>query len=164
MSKLREQMIMDMDLRGFSEATKAAYISHIEKFTRFFMKSPESLGEAEIKKYLHNMLINLNLSQSYNSIAYSALKFLYETTLKRNWDSFKILRSKRSKKLLVVLSREEVKRIFEVTSNIKYRAIFMTIYGAGFRVSEAAMLKVTDIDSARMQIKVREGKGRKKTA
>ena len=161
MSKLREQMMMDMDLKGFSDATKTAYISHIEKFTRFFMKAPEKLGEAEIKQYLHHMLTKLNFSQSYNSAAYSALRFIYETTLKRNWDGFKIPRSKKIKKLPVILSREEVKRIFEVTRNIKHRAIFMTIYGAGLRISEAAMLKVVDIDSDRMQIKIQEGKGKK---
>ncbi len=76
MSKLREQMIMEMDLRGFSQKTKVAYIRHIEKFTRYFKKSPEKLGEAEIKTYLHYLLIQKNMSQSYNSIAYSALKFL----------------------------------------------------------------------------------------
>jgi len=161
MSKLREQMMMDMDLKGFSDATKTAYIRHIEKFTKFFMKAPEKLGEVEIKQYLHYMLTKLNFSQSYNSAAYSALRFLYETTLKRNWDGLKIPRSKRIKKLPVILSREEVKRIFEVTKNIKHQAIFMTIYGAGLRVSEAAALKAGDIDSARMQIKIEDGKGKK---
>lgn len=161
MSKLREQMIMEMDLKGFSQKTKEAYIRHIEKFTRYFNKSPEKLGEAEIKKYLHHLLIHRNLSQSYNSIAYSALKFLYANTLKRDWDNFKIPRSKKVKKLPVVLSREEVKKIFDVTQNLKHKAIFMTIYAAGLRVSEAANLKISDIDSSRMQLRIEGGKGKK---
>ncbi len=161
MSKLREQMMMDMDLKGFSQPTKTNYIRHIEKFCRYFKASPEVLGEKEIKQYLHFLMMKANMSQSYNSQAYSALKFLYETTLKRDWDGFKIPRSKKSKKLPIVLSREEIKRIFVVTKNLKHRAILMTIYGAGLRISEAANLRVSDIDSNRMQLRIRGGKGNK---
>ncbi len=161
MSKLREQMIIEMDLRGFSQKTKVAYIRHIEKFTRYFKKSPEKLGEAEIKTYLHYLLIQKNMSQSYNSIAYSALKFLYANTLKQDWNQFRIPRSKKAKRLPVVLSREEVKKIFDATNNLKHKAIFMTIYAAGLRVSEAANLKISDIDSNRMQLRIQGGKGRK---
>lgn len=161
MSKLREKMMMDMDLKGFSPKTKDNYVKHVEKFSRYYMQSPEKLGEAEIKQYLHFLLTQANMSQSYNSQSYSALKFLYETTLKRDWDGYRIPRSKKIKKLPTVLSREEVKRIFDVTRSLKHKAIFMTIYGAGLRVSEAANLKARDIDPNRMQIRIQEGKGKK---
>lgn len=161
MSKLRDQMMMDMDLKGFSQATKTNYIKHIEKYSRYYKASPEILEEKEIKQYLHFLLTKANMSQSYNSQAYSAMKFLYETTLKRDWDGFRIPRSKKAKKLPVVLSREEIKRIFAVTKNLKHRAILMTIYGAGLRISEAANLRASDIDSDRMQLRIQGGKGNK---
>ena len=131
MSKLREQMMMEMDLKGFSQSTKSNYIKHVEKFSRYYKASPETLGETEIKQYLHFLLTQAKMSQSYNSQAYSALKFLYETTLKSDWKGYRIPRSKKVKRLPTVLSREEVKKIFDVTNNPKHRAIFMTIYAAG---------------------------------
>lgn len=161
MSILREQMTRDLDLRGFSPKTKDSYLRQIKSYSCHFMKSPEQLGDIEIKEYLHYLIIGKKLSQSAVSTAYSALKFFYETTLKRDWVSFKIPTTKKQKKLPVVLSREEVKRIFDVTRNIKHRTILMTIYAAGLRVSEAANLKLVDIDSKRMQIKVEQGKGKK---
>lgn len=161
MSKLREQMKYDMDLKGFSEKTKIAYLKHVEYFAKYFKKSPELLGEGEIKAYLHHQLIERKMSRSYNTQAYSALKFLYETTLKREWKAYKIPRCKREKKLPKVLSREEVKRIFNVTKNPKHLAILMTTYSSGLRVSEVVNLKVDDIDGKRLQLFVRGGKGQK---
>lgn len=161
MSKLREQMMRDMDLKGFSTNTKDLYLRHIEKFCRYFNKPPEQMGEPEIKQYLHYLLVEAGMSRSYNAQVYSAIKFLYETTLKKDWGSYKIPRSKKVKKLPVVLSQEEVRRIFNVTGNLKHRAILMTIYGAGLRVSEVVNLQPADIDSSRMQLRIRSGKGNK---
>lgn len=161
MSKLREQMKLDLDLKGFSQKTKVCYLRHVELFAKYFSKSPELVGDKEIKEYLHYLLVDKNMSRSYNAQAYSALKFLYETTLKRDWKSYKIPRSKKAKKLPTVLSREEVKRIFKVTNNPKHRSVLMTIYSSGLRVSEAVNLKIKDIDSGRLQIFVRGGKGQK---
>ena len=160
MSKLREQMKRDLDLRGLSPKTKEQYLAHVEKFSKYFNKPPEQMGEPEIKQYLHFLLVEAGMSRSYNAQAYSAIKFLYETTLKMDWGKFKIPRSKKVKKLPVVLSQEEVRRIFNVTCNLKHRAILMTIYGSGLRVSEAVNLKPEDIDSSRMQLRVRAGKGK----
>lgn len=161
MSKLREQMKMDLDLRGLSPKTKEQYLAHVEKFSKYFNKSPEQMGEPEIKQYLHFLLVEAGKSRSYNAQAYSAIKFLYETTLKKDWDKLKIPSSKKVKKLPVVLSQEEVRRIFNVVGNLKHRAILMTIYGSGLRVSEAVNLKPEDIDSGRMQLRIRDGKGKK---
>lgn len=161
MSVLRELMMRDLDLRGLASKTKEQYLKHVEKFSRYFNKPPEQMGEPEIKQYLHYLLTEAGMSRSYNAQVYSAIKFLYETTLKKDWNGFKIPRSKKQKKLPVVLSQEEVRRIFDVTRNLKHRAILMTIYGAGLRVSEAVNLKLADIDSSRMQLRVREGKGKK---
>jgi integrase/recombinase XerD len=154
-------MKMDLEIKGFSTNTQDAYIAHVKRFAEHFMKSPLDLGESEIKQYLHFLIAERNLSNSYVSGTYSALKFLYETTLKRQWEMEGIPRTKKHKKLPIVLSKDEVKRLINVTTNLKHRAILATIYSAGLRVSEAANLKLTDIDSSNMQIRVEQGKGNK---
>ena len=161
MSKLREKMKRDMELKGFSELTKKAYISHIKLYVNHYMKSPENLGEEDISNYLYFLGKEKGLSRSYNAQAYSALKFLYETTLKQDWRGYRIPRSKQKRTLPKVLSKEEIRRIFNVVSNLKYKTILMTIYSAGLRVSEVANLKVVDIDSKGMKIRVENGKGNK---
>ena len=161
MTKLRDQMKMELELKGYSDKTQSSYINHVKRYAGFFNKSPDKLATDEIKKYLHYLICEKKVSKSYVNSAYSALKFFYETTLKIQWDMKEIPRVKKSKKLPVVLSKDEVKSIFSATTNIKYKTIFMTIYAAGLRISEAASLKVEDIDSKNMQIRVREGKGNK---
>lgn len=118
------------------------------------------MGEPEIKAYLHH-LIQKNVSHSYLNNVYSSLKFLYQTTLQRNWNNLTLPRTKTPKKLPEILAASEIKSLLNVTTNLKHQTILMTIYAAGLRVSEAAMLKITDIDSKRMQIRVNQGKGKK---
>lgn len=161
MSMLRQKMIKDMELRGYSSKTQEAYIRYVIRYAEYFNKPPSSLGTDEIREYLHHLITVKEASKSYVNSAYSALKFLYETTLGREWDIKEIPRVKKPKKLPVILSSSEVKRIFDETTNLKHKAILMTIYASGLRVSEAANLKVEDIDSRNMQIRVREGKGNK---
>ncbi|MCL6592279.1 MAG: transposase [Firmicutes bacterium] len=161
MHRLKEEMIMNLDLKGFSPLTKKTYLQHMKNYTRYFQKSPELLGEAEIKEYLHYLITERKVGDSYVSSAYSALKFFYVNTLHREWDFNRIPRTKKSHKLPLVLSKDEVRRIFEVTINLKHRAILMTTYSAGLRVSETANLKITDVDSQRMQLRIEQGKGKK---
>ena len=122
---------------------------------------PEELGEQEIREYLHYLIQEKKASQSGVSQAYSALKFFYETTLKRDWNGFRIPRVQMGKKLPVVLSQQEIQAIFSATRNLKHRVVLMTIYSAGLRISEVVHLKVSDIDSQRMTIRVQQGKGQK---
>ena len=130
-------------------------------FVRHFKKTPLELTEREIREYLHYLTHDKKLSHSYVNCAYSALKFFYTITLNREWDIRKLPRLKKESKLPIVLSPKEINAIFSVTSNLKHKAILMTIYSAGLRVSEAVHLKVSDIDSQRMQIRIRSGKGNK---
>jgi integrase/recombinase XerD len=161
MSILKENMTMDLQLKGFSEQTQKAYISHVKAYAKHFGQSPDKLGTNEIKQYLHYLIVERKLSKSYINTTYSALKFFYTVTLGREWEMKQIPRVKRDKKLPTVLSKGEVQKIFDATTNLKHKAILMTVYGGGLRVSEVANLKPGDIDSANMQIHIRLGKGNK---
>jgi integrase/recombinase XerD len=161
MSKLREKMKMDLELKGYASNTQTAYLKSVEKFALYHGRSPDLLGTDEIKQYLHYLITTMKVSHSYISTAYSALKFFYETTLGREWNMKEIPRSKKPKKLPVILSPSEIQDIFEAINNPKHKAILMTIYGGGLRASEVAHLKVTDIDSKNMTIRVNQGKGKK---
>lgn len=160
MGKLCDEMRMDMELKNFSPRTVACYLACVKDFTVHFGRSPAEMGDDEIREYLYYLIKQKKASQSSMNQNYSALKFFYETTLQRPWNTSKIPRGKQRKRLPVVLSKQEVQSIFSVTSNLKHRAILMTIYSGGLRVSEAAHLKVADVDSKRMTIHVR-GKGDK---
>jgi integrase/recombinase XerD len=161
MGELRNQMEMDMRLRRFSPKTIACYLACMKGVARHFRKSPAELGDEEIRAYLHHLMEERKVSQSVLVQTYSALKFFFEKTLQKQWNAFRIPRCKQRRKLPGVLSREEVELILSATKNLKHRAILMTIYSAGLRIGEVTRLKVSDIDSGRMMIRVNEGKGLK---
>ena len=161
MGKLREQMKMDLKLNGYSPKTQAAYLGYMKNFVRYFGRSPAKMGEKEIREYLYHLITGKDLGDSSINSAYSALKFFYETTLGRDWNVAKIPRRKTEKRLPVVLDGSEIKQLLAVTANLKHRALLMITYSAGLRVSETAHLRVSDIDSKRMQLRVAQGKGKK---
>ena len=161
MGKLRDQMTMDMRLKGMSPKTISCYVGCMKAVAAHFGKSPAELSDDEIREYLYYLMEVRKTSQAVISQSYSALKFFFEHTLQRQWNHARIPRSKQRKKLPGVLSKEDVESIFSATKNLKHRAILMTIYSAGLRVGEATRLKVCDIDSKRMMIRVSEGKGLK---
>jgi len=161
MAKLRDQMQADLQLRGLSPKTQKAYLNQVRDFARYFKKSPDQLGESEVKEYLLYLLRGKKVSDSTVRQYYGALKFLYQTTLKRNWVIEKIPYLKTKKRLPVVLDRKEVDSLFSATENLKHRAILMLIYSSGLRVAEVAHLKITDIDSKRMMIRIQQSKGGK---
>ncbi|MPQ34177.1 integrase [Clostridium estertheticum] len=161
MSELREKMKMDMELRGYSSGTIVGYIRQVSNFAKFYNKSPKYLGEEEIRDYLHYCIMEKKLSEVTVNHINASLKFFYTKTLNKYWNVDKIARIKVPKKLPSILSPEEVNSIFDVTENLKHKAILMTIYSAGLRVSEVCNLIITDIDSKNMQILIRQGKGKK---
>jgi site-specific recombinase XerD len=161
MSELRNKMKMYMELKGYSPKTTKHYLGHISNYAKFYSKSPDLLSEKEICGYLHYCITERHLTEGSVGAIYNALKIFYTKVLDRAWDITKIPRTKERRRLPVVLSPQEIKSIFDATKNIKHRAILMTIYSAGLRVSEACNLKVTDIDSKNMQIFIRQGKGKK---
>ena len=160
MSVFRDQMEKDMQLRGFSPKTQYKYLAHLRQFEDFFHHPAEDLGQEELRNFLHYLIQEKNVSRSYANGVYSGLKFFFETTLHRNWDMTQIPRVKKAQKLPVVLSREEIKKLFAVTTNLKFKSMFMVAYSAGLRLNEITHLKVSDVDSGQMQILVREGKGK----
>jgi integrase/recombinase XerD len=161
MSDLRSKMIMDMELRGYSQKTIKNYIYQVACFARFFNKSPELLGEEEIRKYLHYCITERKLSEGTVNAVHASIKYLYTNVIDRTLDVIKIPRTKERRKLPVVLSKSEIKKILDSTTNLKHKTILSTIYSAGLRVSEAAKLKVNDIDSENMQIIIRNSKRKK---
>ena len=161
MTPLRKRMIEDMTLRGLKPKTIKAYVECVARFARHFGKSPDLLGTAEIRSYLLYLHHDRNASARTDNQALCALKFLYRITLRTNWELDGLARTRRQTKLPVVLSLDEVTRFFEAITSLRHRAILMTAYAAGLRISEVLGLRVDDIDSQRMVIRLRQAKGSK---
>jgi site-specific recombinase XerD len=161
MGKYRSKMLDDMTLRGLAERTQQAYLSAVERLAKHYRRNPAELSEADVQQYLLYLLRERGLSHSSCNLAVNGLKFFYRVTLERREVEFCLPRPKQPQRLPEILSGEEVARLFEVTANPKHRALLMSAYGGGLRVSEVVALRVTDIDSARMTIRVEQGKGRK---
>jgi site-specific recombinase XerD len=159
MGKLRDQMLADLQLRGATTRTQKTYLREVSNFAKYFNRSPEELGEDELKEYMLYLMKERHLSDGTYRFYVAALKFLYRTTLKREWMVEKIKCPKRKRKLPVVLDLSEVESLFSVTKNLKHKAMLMITYSSGLRVSETARLKMTDIDSKRMTVRIRQGKG-----
>jgi site-specific recombinase XerD len=158
---LKRRMIEDMQLRGLSPHTQEAYLMRVTLFARHFKKNPDKLGEKEIRKYLLHLVKEKHVAYGVFNITYYALKFIYGTTLKRPWEVRDLPHPKKPQMLPVILDKQEVHRILSVTTNLKHKAMLMLAYSSGLRISEVANLKVSDIDSARMAVLVRQGKGSK---
>jgi integrase/recombinase XerD len=161
MSALRKQMEADMALRGLAYRTREAYIDGVAKLAKFYSRRPDQISETEVQRYLLYLLQERKLAHSSCNVVCSALEFFYRVTLNRLGTQFCLPRPKLPAKLPQVLSREEVTALIENTENLKHRALLMTSYGAGLRLLEVCYLKLTDIDSDRMTIRVEQGKGAK---
>jgi integrase/recombinase XerD len=162
MTPLRRRMTEDMQVRNFSPHTQNSYLQQVSLFARHFNKSPEVLGPEEIRSYQVYLTNAKKLAPSSILIAVSALRFLYKVTLHRGWCFEDIIPApKKPQTLPIVLSPEEVLQFLSCVQSIKHRTILTTCYAAGLRVSEATRLKVADIDSERMVIRVEQGKGQK---
>ena len=161
MKPLREQFIQQMQLKGYSQRTIENYVNCILYLAKYYKTSPDLLTIEQIRDYFLYCLNVKKLSKSWMNQSISALKLLYVEVLKRDWNHLDIPRPRREKTLPVVLSREEVQKILNAHTNIKHRALLMITYSAGLRVSEVRHLKITDIDSSRMLVRVEQGKGNK---
>ena len=161
MGIIKERMKQDMEIRGLSENTRDAYLSCVKQFVKYFMTSPDQLTLEDIHTYQVFLIRDRKVAGNTFNQHVSALKFLYGVTLKQKLNITLIPFHKRSIKLPVVLSREEVVDLYKAVSYLKHKAMILTLYSTGIRVSELVHLKVVDIDSKRMQIRIEQGKGRK---
>ena len=161
MTPLRQRMIEDLKLRNLAPRTIESYVSRVAAFARHFGRSPEDLGRDEVRSYLIHLVQERHVCWSTYNQTVAGLRFLYEVTLGREGVLVRISCPKQPKKLPVVLSLEEVARLFAAVVGLKHRAILMTAYAAGLRISEVVALRLEDIDSQRMVLRVRQGKGRR---
>lgn len=161
MTALRQRMIEDMKLRNLSPRTIQVYVERVVTFAKHFGKSPDCLGPDDIRAYLLHLVNKKKASWSYYNQTLCALRFLYRVTLGKESVVEGVVCPKQEKKLPVILSPAEVTQFFEVITSLKHRAILMTAYAAGLRVSEVVALRIEDIDSKRMVIHIRQAKGRK---
>jgi integrase/recombinase XerD len=161
MTPLRQRMIDDMQLRNFAPNTQKAYVERVSQFARYFGKCPTMLGPDHVRRYQLHLVQEKRASWSQVAQSVAALRFLYGVTLRKHWVVAKLPLPKVPKNLPVVLTRAEVKRLLDACRNLKEQAILTTAYAAGLRVSEVVALEISDINSAEMLIRVRQGKGRK---
>ena len=154
-------MIDDMQARNLSPATQKNYIHYVYELARYFMRSPEELEPGDIKKFQMYLLHERKLSAPSVNQSISAMKFLYNTTLEKNWANQKFPRVRVPETLPEILSQNEAVRFFQHVPSMKYRTALMVCYGAGLRVSDAVKLTAADIDAERMTIRIVQGKGNK---
>jgi len=157
---LRERMMEDMTVRGFNEKTRNDYIRHVRTFAAFIGHSPDTATAEDLRRFQLKQTEDGVGVPSINT-AVSALRFFFTTTLDRPELGRRLTFVRQPRKIPVVLSPDEVARLLDAAPNTKYKAAFSTAYGAGLRVSEVVALKVGDIDSARMMLRIERGKGGK---
>lgn len=159
MSRLREKMDQDMALRGLSPNTRATYLHCVSVFVRHFMRSPRGMGAEDLRSFLLDLLEVKKRAASTIAVYVGALRFLFWVTLRRkDIDFLDLPRPKIPIKLPSVLSESEVVQLFGAIESLKHRAILMTAYGSGLRITEVCRLRVEDIDSERMVVIVRNAK------
>jgi len=159
MSELRQQMLADLRIRNYAERTQGIYVHRVAEMARHFKRSPEDLTKEEVRSYLRELKEGRRVSRSAFAQVIGALRFLYQVTLDRP-DMVPHLPYPRLKRRHpVVLSAEEVVRLLRAIGNLKHRTVAMVLYGAGLRITEALALELRDVDSSRMVLTVRHGKG-----
>jgi integrase/recombinase XerD len=159
-SPLRRRMIEDMTIRNFAAKTQHDYIRAVKNFAVFLGHSPDKASFEDIRRYQLS-LASSGLGVPSMNAAMTALRFFFKVTLRRGDVTDDIAFAREPRRLPVVLSSEEVARLLAAAPGVKYKAALSIAYGAGLRASEVISLKVGDIDSARMVIRVEQGKGRK---
>lgn len=161
MTSLRLRMTQDLQIRNYSARTVKTYIGAVARFAQHFHTPPDRLGPQDIRQYQIYLVEAKRASWATFNQAVCALRFFYQVTLGRPELIEQIPYARGERKLPVVLSRAEVARFFAAVQNLKHRAVLMTQYGAGLRISEALALHPADVDSERMVLRVDHGKGRK---
>lgn len=161
MTRLRKMMLDELERRNYCQSTRRSYLGGVRDFARHFHRSPEQLGLDHIREYQVYLFRERKLKPTTVAQRLAALRFLFVQVLKRRWSIEETPYPKRPSKLPTVLSQEEVARIIAAALTPVHRVILMMLYATGLRRAELAHLKISDIDTKRMVIHVRGGKGRK---
>jgi len=156
---LRKMMLEELQRRNYAQNTARTYIKIVARFAKHFGRSPEKLGPYEIRKYQVHLFKDCRLSPGTVQQHVAVLRFLYVKTLKRRYMHEHLPMPKRQRPLPQVLSPSEVQRLLDSASNLYHRAMLMTLYSTGMRRAEMCRLKVSDVNSERMVIHIRHGKG-----
>ncbi len=161
MTPLRQKMMEDMQLRGLSARTQETYVRVVRQLAEYYHRPPDQISEAELRQYFLYLKNEKRAARSSCTQVLCALKFLYQQTLQREWPILDFIRPASEDKLPVILSSQEVRRVLGCVRLGHYRVCLSTIYGCGLRLLEGVRLQVGDIDSSRMLLHVRGGKGNK---
>jgi len=159
MSALRERMVEDMHLRGFTSKTQQCYVSAVKGLAKYYRRSPEDVSEEELRRFFLWLVRERHVARSTLTVYLSGIRFLYETTLHRDWPVLDLVRPQKRAKLPVVLALEEIRHLLSVLRHPVARPCLTLIYSCGLRLAEGAGLQVPDIDRSRMLLTVRCGKG-----
>jgi site-specific recombinase XerD len=161
MTELRKRMIESLQLQGYSLRTQQCYIRAVRQLADHYHKSPDLITEQELRDYFLFIINVKKWSRPSTTIALCGIKFFFEKTLNRQWTIFSLVRPAPEKKLPTILSLDEVRKILSLVRLPRYRVCLSTIYSCGLRLQEGTHLRVADIDSSRMMIHIRHGKGGK---
>ena len=161
MTSLRQQMTDEMQLRGLSSRTQQNYLNVVRQLAEYYGKSPDQIGEEELRQYFLYLMNEKRLSSSSCRVAHYAIRFLYVHTLNQAWPADLVIRPQKEIKLPVVLSVAEIQQLLSCVHKPRYRICLSTIYACGLRLNEGISLQVADIDGERMLLHVRQGKGAK---
>ena len=159
MTHLRQRMLEELQRRNYSQSTARSYIHAVEDFAKYFRRSPQRLGPEHIREYQAYLFRERKLSPGTIEGRTAALRFLFVKTLRRPYLPDHIPFPKRQRRLPTILDQQEVARLIDSASNLMHRTMLMMLYATGLRRAEMCHLKVSDIDSQRMVIHVRQGKG-----
>lgn len=161
MTHLRKIMLEELERRNYAETTKECYIHAVEEFARYFKRPPDRLRPEHIREYQAHLFSKKKLAPNTVTQRLAALRFFFVQTLKRPWSAAETPYPKKVLHLPTVLSQEEVARLIDGAAIPFHRILLMTLYATGARRAELARLKISDIDSQRMVVHIRGGKGRK---
>jgi integrase/recombinase XerD len=159
MTPLRQRMLEDLQLAGYSHRTIEHYVDSVRVLAKYYRRSPDLLTEEEVRRFFLHLIEDLKLSRSSIKVYLCGIRFFFGTTLKRPLNTLDIVRPRRTKRLPVVLTQEEVRSILKQVKVPVYRMALTLIYACGLRISEAVRLETTDIDGKRHLVMVRYGKG-----
>src|SRR2546427_11466381 len=161
MTRLRKMMLEELQRRNYAETTISSYIRIVEDFSRRFQRPPDRLGPQQIREYQAELFKKRKLAASTVTVYLAALRFFYTKTLKKGWSAAETPYPKRAEHVPSIMSQEEVARLIDAARTPFHRTLLMTLYATGVRRAELTHLKVSDIDSQRMVVHIRGGKGRK---